>query len=456
MPRFVPVASPNPSAPMAQGRGRFTPVTGGQRFTPVSQPMQPGSSPPLGTPLSNQLLGGIGAAKGAIGLGQVLTGQSPITTGAQTGLGALKTGVLASQGQAVPATLAGIGTVGSGMQLASQLGGLSPTLGKLGGGIGAAAGIGSGIYDLTQGGSGQDLAFGMASLANPAFGLVAGGSQLAGMAMDALVGAGRFGQTPLPFAERGLNWSSAENAASQTSKMRAIKKAEALQGMIAGATDPRSLLAMAGMNADPFGEVQFAHPQLGNQEALRPVLQQIAATNDPALLRQFLGGVQIQTGEGGTAAPNFALTDWYRRQLASLSPGLQGNMAGLFEPVPEAYLTPLREMAAIPLERLPQGWQLDRGYSPEDLTLPGSIYNPMRLSSLLRDPQEMAMLQALRAASDRAYTSPDLAQYVDRQTYPGYYGGVDQPPAPWPSQQAATPPEPQPGTPEWYAKYAPL
>src|SRR3990172_6197088 len=105
MPRFVPVASPNPSAPMAQGRGRFTPVTGGQRFTPVSQPMQPGSSTPLGTPLSNQLLGG-----------------------------------------------------------------LSPTLGKLGGGIGAAAGIGSGIYDLTQGGSGQDLAFGMASLANPAFG----------------------------------------------------------------------------------------------------------------------------------------------------------------------------------------------------------------------------------------------------------------------------------------------
>ena len=310
---------------------------------------------------------------------------------------------------------------------------------------------------------------GIASLANPAFGTIYSGSQLVGTLMNALTGQGIFGPTPLPFAERGLNWSAAENAASQVSKMTGIKGAERLLEVIKQTNDPTMLLQLAALGRDPsaegntrlapHGEIQFFHPGYPQPEQFQAVVRRIMETGDQNLLRDFISRVSIQTGEGGATKHDFALTDWYRRQLVSLLPErspLRQETTGLFESVPASYLDPQRTLAGVDLASLRGGSQLSFGLSPEDLTLPGSIYNPPALSEFARTAEENAQLRDLRQRSQAVYASPDLAQYVDRQTYPGYYGGVDQPPVPWPSQVPAGPPEPTPGTPEWYAKYVPL
>lgn len=311
---------------------------------------------------------------------------------------------------------------------------------------------------------------GIGSLVNPAFGAVYSGSQLVGTLMNAITGQGIFGPTPLPFTERGLNWSAAENAASQVSKMTGIKGAERLLEVIKQTNDPTMLLHLAALGRDPsaegntrlapHGEIQFFHPGYPQPEQFQAVVRRIMETGDQNLLRDFISGVSIQTGESGATKHDFALTDWYRRQLVSLLPAsssLRQDMTGLFAPVPQSYLGPLQQMAGIGDTRFSSGAQLPFGLSPEDLRGDlGGIYTQPLLSAFGRTPAEYQQLQQLHTKAQAAYTSPDLAQYVDRQTYPGYYGGVDQPPVPWPSQVLAPPPEPTPGTPEWYAKYVPL
>ena len=460
MPRFVPVAAPSSPAPAP----RFQPTAGPGRFRPVASPQQGGGGgAPSGSPGLQAAGAGVGLAKAATGLGSVFASPSSgLGANFPTAQGGLQTagGILnLAQGRTVPGAL----------QTAGGLTSLAGTAGvipkEIAGPASAALGIGSGIYDITQGGSGQDLAMGMASLANPAFGTVYAGSQLAGAAMDALTGnRGPFAQTPLPIVERGMNWSVAENASSQTSKMRGVQLAQSLQSAIERATDPVSLYGIAAMGGNPnwsslpTGELQFTHRDTSTPEAYRQLYT--AARTDPEALRRFISGVGIQTGEGGATTENYPLTDWYRRQLVSLLPAespLRQDMAGLFAPIPTSYSAPLQQMAGINLASLPLGSQLGFGLSPEDLRGDlGGIYAQPMLSAFGRTPAEYQQLQQLHTKAKAAYTSPDLAQYVDRQTYPGYYAGVDQGPVPWPSQVPVQPPEPQPGTPEWYAKYVPL
>ena len=367
------------------------------------------------------------------------------------------------------ADLFGGRTVPGALRTAGGLTSLAGTAGaipsRIAGPVSAALGIGSGIYDITQGGSGQDLAMGVASLANPAFGTIYAGSQLAGTVMDALTGnRGPFAPTPLPVVERGLNWSAAENASSQISKLRGVQTARSLQSAIEQATDPVSLYGIAAMGGNPnwsalpTGELQFTHRDTPTPEAYRQLYT--AARTNPEALRRFISGVSIQTGEGGATTENYPLTDWYRRQLVSLLPAsspLRQDMTGLFAPVPQSYLAPLQQMAGINLASLPLGSGLEFGLSPEDLRGDlGGIYTQPLLSAFGRTPEEYQQLQQLHAKAQAAYTSPDLAQYADRQTYPGYYGGVDQGAVPWPSQVPIGPPEPEPGTPEWYARYVSL
>ena len=171
------------------------------------------------------------------------------------------------------------------------------------------------------------------------------------------------------------------------------------------AQDPGLLLTMASMGRDPddpfntllapHGEVQFYHPQAASPAAFQAMIQAIRQTGDPNLLRQFISGVNIQTGEGGATSLNPIATDWYRRKLVDLLPAgspLRANTTGLFGVTP-SYATGHEAYAA-----------------------------PM-----FRTPEDMATLEAQRQWA--------LGQQM---------GG-------WPAQ-----PGPQPNTPEWFAQYAPM
>ena len=433
-------------------RGRFTPITGPTGSTgSISQP------DPLRT--------GLGIAKGVnslFGLGSKIAG-SPRFTAVSQGLGGAfglaQGGMNLAQGNTVQGALQ---TAGGAVNLGGAVGAIPS---NIAGPLSSALGIGAGAYDLARGGSGQDLAFGLAALANPAFSTIYGGSQLAGMAMDALAGQGIFGQTPLPIAERGRGFSSAENAASQISKMRGIQAAKGLQRFIEQPNSPYDLFSLAQMGSNPnwsslpTGEIQFTHKNTPTPADYGQLMQAVQS-GDPNALRDFISGVSIQTGESGATKADYPLTDWYRRQFVSSLPTnhpLRQNMAGLFEPTPQSYLEPLQYLASINPSGFALGSQLDRGFSPEDLTGEwGGMYSPPALSTFGRTEQENTSLASLLEKSTAVRTNPDFAQYVDRQLYPGYYQEWDGSPIPWPSQVPPQPAEPTYGTAEWYSKYQPL
>ena len=80
----------------------------------------------------------------------------------------------------------------------------------------------------------------------------------------------------------------------------------------------------------------------------RATLERIASTGDPVLLRQYLSGISIQSGETGVVPHNYLLTDWYRRTFIKLLPldhPVRQNLAGLFEPTPTQYLPAARAAA---------------------------------------------------------------------------------------------------------------
>ena len=424
-PRFTQVPPQQP--PQLQGR-----------FTPVSRPT--GSIGSASQP--DPFRAGLGIAKGAnslFGLGSAIAG-SPRFTAVSQGLGGAFGVAQGSMNLARGNTIPGALQTASGV---AQLGGAT--------GAGALLGLGSGAYDLAQGGSGQDIAFGMAALANPAFSTIYAGSQLAGMAMDALArNRGPTAQTPLPIAERGRGFSAAENAPSQISKMRGIQGAQGLQRFIKQSPDANNLFSLAQMGSNPnwsslpTGEIQFTHKNTPTPAAYGQLMQAVQS-GDVNALRNFISGVSIQTGEGGATTANYPLTDWYRRQFVSSLPvnhPLRQNMTGLFEPTPQSYLEPLQYMASINPGYFALGGGLDRGFSPEDLTSNwGSMYAPPALSTFGRTGQENASLTALHEQSTAIRNNPDFAQYIDRQTYPGYYpvGGMEGggEAVPWPSQLVA-------------------
>lgn len=429
--------------------GRFTQVTPSSRFT------QTGGSPSKNIDSLGKVSAGLGLARGVTGFGAGINRMFAPTPSGPQGIGFnYPTASGALQTASGITNLARGNTIPGALQTAGGLTSLGGTAGLIPSGVAgpasAALGLGSGAYDLVKGGSGQELAMGMAGLANPAFSSIYSASQLMGMMMNAAAGQGMFGQTPLPIAERGRGFSSAENAPSQISKMRGIQGAQYLQQEIEQTNNPMSLLNLASMGGNanwsslPTGEIQFTHKDTPTPAAYSQ-LWQAAQTGEPNALRKFISGVSIQTGEGGATKENYALTDWYRRQLVSSIPEthpLRRDLTGLFEPTPQSYLEPLQYLSNIDPSYFALGGGLDRGFSPEDLTSQwGSQYAPPMLSAFGRTPQEMSSLQALHEKSTAIRQNPDFAQYIDRQTYPGYYpvGGMEGEGAaiPWPSQVAA-------------------
>ena len=428
-PRFTQVP---PQQPPALG-GRFTPVT----------------RPTSGTGLTSQpdpLRAGLGVAKGVnslFGLGSNIAGSprfTAVSQGLGGGLGLAQGGMNLARGNTVQGALQVAGG-------AASLGGAARVIpSKIAGPVSAALGIGSGVYDLVRGGSGQELAMGLASLANPAFSTIYSGSQLAGMAMDALAGQGIFGQTPLPIAERGRGFSSAENAASQISKMRGIQAAKELQRFIEQPNSPNNLFSLAQMGSNPnwsslpTGEIQFTHKNTPTPAAYGQLMQAVQS-GDPNALRDFISGVSIQTGESGATKADYPLTDWYRRQFVSSLPGnhpLRQNMTGLFEPTPQSYLEPHQYLASINPSYFTIGGGLDRGFSPEDITGEwGGMYTTPALSPFGRTKQENASLAALHKQSTDIRNNPDFIEYVNRQYFGDHLSLEEGREKPWPSQLVA-------------------
>lgn len=270
----------------------------------------------------------------------------------------------------------------------------------------------------------MDIAMGAVSLAAPYVGLAYGVYKVADLIGDAIMGKGMFGPTPLPFG-RGRGFSAADNLASQTSKYLSTKIAEGLQGVIQQAKSPMDLLGLAAAGRTtqgpyhsslaPHGEVQFFHPAYGEPAAFQAALKRIVETDDAGLLRQFISGVSIQTGETGATTHNFALTDWYRRQLVSLLPEdspLRKDMAGLFEPLPAGYaeenfswtpegglssgyhpgVSPLFRPARTSTPQAVYEAQKARIPPPDDPTAynPINMANFAKLERFVRDPQILA------------------------------------------------------------------
>src|SRR3990167_3568479 len=349
--RFTPVQSPT-----APPTGSFTPALSGATSGQTSAMPKGPSNISTGLTASK-----LGARFTQIGAG--LAGNRSLGTGAQAlgGAASLGQGIYGlSRGQTVPGALGITSGVG---QLSSAAGAAYPVADAAMGGalsmggsaLGAAASLAGMGYGLSQGNQAGDrmavdAAMSMLPYVNPMFAAVTLPAKIVELLTNFGLGEGMFGQTKLPFG-RGNQFSSADNLASQISQFRGMQGANALQGGIKGATDPNQLLgmALAGPNLSPHGELQFYLPGPGGTtlsggkggvqstptNPLYAQLVQQAAQGDPQALRQFIGNIQIQSGESGAAIDNYLLTDWYRRQLAGLSPGL--DTAGLFQPTPQAY-----------------------------------------------------------------------------------------------------------------------
>lgn len=458
LPRFIPLAQGQQTTPQ-----RFTPVQREERFQPVARPQQaeqqpaPSSNAPstLGNALTASRLGssllGLGGRLATPGVERPAGSQntpslgtsSPLVGGSQVagGLAGLGSGALnLAQGNTTQGALQLGGGAG---QVASGVGTLAPNLNAmLGGGLtvgGQALGAGASLagigLGLAQGGTAGERAAvqGAMSLAGnlvPGLGAV----NLIGSAVEnvvnSILGEGAFGQTPLPFG-RGNQFSSADNLASQLSQFRSLQGSNQLLAAIQGTTDPSLLLTMAAMGRTPedpayntllapHGELQFSHPQYATPEAFQAAVQAIQQTGDPDLLRQFISGVNIQTGESGATKENYPLTDWYRRQLVSLLPEthpLRQDMAGLFAPTPPEYLPEQRAASYLQtINSLNQQYGPSGGpqYSQADAVRgllagnvgSGTLATMFRPASELMTPERAAQL------------AQGVVPWVNQQVYP--------------------------------------
>ena len=320
------------------------------------------------------------------------------------------------------------------------------TAGKWTGGLTSLAGLGYGLAQGTQAGDRMafDSAMNLMAVAYPPLGIPAFVGKAVETIVNAGLGEGAFGKTPLPFG-RGNRFSSADNLASQLSKFISLQGENAVLDFVQKAEDPVKLLALAlgGAKLAPHGEIQFSHPVFGfggdwrtpASPSWERVIRDIVARDDADLLRQFIAGVQVRSGETGIAEPNYLLTDWYRRKLVSLLPEsspLRKNMDGLFEPLPE------NEKPGARLEAYLQAakQQMDQGvpgYTPEKILqdlLTGSgagtgDYPPghRRISLLFRQPSELVDENAARKRMAEVFGWPET-----RVTPPPLPPGVVMPP----------------------------
>lgn len=190
--------------------------------------------------------------------------------------------------------------------------------------------------------------------------------------------------------------------------------AEQFPALIESAQDPLELLGLsaAGAALSPHGELKFVHNTWGQGgDYLSPAnptlvknLEQIATTGDPALLKEFLGGIRVVHGETGAPIDDYYLTDLYKRSLVSMLPE---NHPVRIEATqnPDAVFgaTPREYTQAGFLESLPQtDWQTVRDPAMFDYIsrLGRNEDLPMRgVSPLFRDPSVNTATDAQRAAA---------------------------------------------------------
>ena len=354
--------------------------------------------------------GALRTVSGLSGLGRQLDlpGAGPLS--AVTGLGSA--GLNLARGNipgGVQNLITGAGTVANLFPVGATLAGVPVSAAggaAMGGAAAAEAGIGLGGGAPLPGAS---LAGAAGALAIP---LVVG--QAVENIVNAALGEGAFGQTPLPFTGRGVgnNWlSSADNRASQISAMTGLQGAIGRQGAIEKATDPGQLLGLAleGPGLSPHGELQFymlgprgetlsggkGGVQQTPTNAAYDALVRRAAQNDPQALREFISRVRIQSGESGAARDDYVLTDWYRRKLVSLLPEthpVRRDLAGLFEATPASYLPEARAQAYLDaVNQMEQQTQGGGGYSTEGIIqqLLGGSVGHGRVSTLFRPESEL-------------------------------------------------------------------
>ena len=412
--------------------------TGGALLQPSSGIGRLFGVPP--NPALGNTFGTVGGALG--GLAGTAGGAYALSQGNLRGAQGL-VGSLGSLANLAPATwtLGGVPLSASGAASQAALAGGAELMGA-GTGAGAAS-MGAGTYGASLGGA-------LGSLAIP---------MLVGSVVENLVnfglGEGAYGQTKLPFG-RGNRFSSADNLASQTSRYVGYQLEGSVLGAIKEATNPVQLLELAGQGANlaPHGEAQIYHPTLGwsgdwddpASPAFMQALQTMIQTGDPDLLRDFIGGVTIKTGEGGATSDNWLLTDWYRRKLVSLLPEshpVRQDPTGLFQDVPERYQ--------------PEAWvraEVDRAQTAKRQTEEDQTPSGLEFWSLPIMPEWHGVTQTplaplLRAPAEYQLTPEQMRALGAEITPPRSYAERVE-------EGRDRAPEPESGTPEWYARYLPL
>ena len=497
MPRFVPLSPqptqpPQPGAPTGGGGGRFVRVGGPGQQQPGQAPSRGGSSP---------LGGAFGASRfGAnlLGLGGRFVGSPTLTGGSQLagGVAGLGQGALnLSQGNTAPGALQLAGGTGQLLQGAGTL--LPQANALLGGGLttggqalGAAGGLAGLGLGLSQGGQAGERAAvqaaqQIAGALIPGFGLVS----LIGSAVENLVnfglGEGAFGQTPLPLGRPGP--SSAENLASQTSYMRG----QAIPGRVTEALgnmpDLQSALRLIGSRVSPYGEYQVGSAGLpgyvgentgGSIPGWDEAFQDVLTLNDPQKVANFIANLWVQTGESGVARYSPAETFKVRSAILEKLPQtpawqafaqqVRDAGAGIDPRDPgwaQQLATPIAYQSAGAL-RFPTTHQ----YSYYDVTTSPPSHRPATWEEVQRAAQAPNALGdqpgAMKFYTDLS-TGQSLASYRDPYN-PNIYNPTFLDPsgsqyasllaAAQAPLLAASPslPEPEPNTPEWYAKYVPL
>lgn len=286
----------------------------------------------------------VGTAGGALG---ALTGLA----GAGLGFaqGDIRSGIQGTiSGLSGLAALAPAGATIGGVSIASGAGGLAGTglgAGLLGGAAagGAAGGAAAGGAAAGSAAAGAGAAAG-ASIAGAlgAIGIAFAVGYAVENIVNAALGEGAYGKTPLPFGrnkDASQRFSSADNLASQKSKFAGMQLGNQLQGKIESAPLDKDWflgLMSSAQSLAPNGEVQmenkygFGGDWDDPQSPEYGAAIQRAIAGDPDTLRDIIGTTNIKTGETGVVGLNPDLTETFRtKMLYSLPPDLRKQvMAG--------------------------------------------------------------------------------------------------------------------------------
>jgi hypothetical protein len=227
-------------------------------------------------------------------------------------------------GLASAANLAPVGATLGGVPIASTAGGVA--------GTGLGAGVAAGAEGTTAAGSaaaGGATAAAGASIAGAlgAIGLVYAAGFAVQNIVNAILGEGEYGKSPLPFGRSqnaSLRFSAADNMASQKSKFAGMMGSNQVSGAIQSSPkDPNWLLGFMN-NAgglSQHGEVQIANKfgQGGDWRTEKSpeyaAAIQRAQAGDIPTIRDIIKTTQIQTGETGATNVDPKATESFRAKL---------------------------------------------------------------------------------------------------------------------------------------------